>query len=818
MSGIVLSSSVRQNLLSLQSTADLLATTQNRLATGKKVNTALDNPTNYFTAASLDNRASDINNLLDGIGNGVQVLQSANTGITSLQKLVDSAKSVATQALQATVGYSSKSSVNVTINGATAGNLLGTGAPIDATFAGGAVTNNQLPVYSANTLAGTAKVATNQTAYVAGTSTGSVALQDSAAAAVTAGTSLDPAAGTHLAAATITALGGQTLTVNGHTITFSAAATSTTVTGNDTTIGLAATSTSTFGDILTAINLAGGAGVTAGVDGTGHITINTGTTTDVTIGGTAAATLGVATTNRTGGVTNATAAITAATKLSGPQVPGGADALVGGNALTTSDYLIINNKTVTFHSGGGNTGSIAGNNLSIDISTGTLADIISAIDTATGGTSSIAAGAFSLTTSTAADISFTGSSTSTLAKLGLNSLPSDTVARNSTGGAAAITGATLLSGTASTSSDALSASFAAGDTITVNGQNITFVASGAAGNNQINVTDNVTQLLQKFDALSGATPSSSQVLAGALSLHTGTTSDLNISSSNAAALAALGLGTGVSQARGTGASPLDTLTLSIGATGDGTPTNITFGGTGPGHVNTLNDLNTALATNNLQATLAQDGTLTITTANDAASATIGTIGGTAAGAGQLFFGLTANAPVVDASATAFRNNLVDQYNNILNQITTTAQDASFNGVNLLTGDTLKLTFNETGKSTLSTAGVNFNAAGLGLATLNAGDFKDNDSVNLVVSGLQAASSTLRSQASAFGSNLSIVQIRQDFSKNLINVLQTGSSNLTLADTNEEAANSQALSTRQSIAVSALALANQSQQSVLQLLR
>ena len=100
MSGIVLSASVRQNLLSLQSTADLLATTQNRLSTGKKVNTALDNPTNYFTAASLDNRASDISNLLDGIGNGVQVLQAANTGITSLQKLVDSAKSIANQVLQ----------------------------------------------------------------------------------------------------------------------------------------------------------------------------------------------------------------------------------------------------------------------------------------------------------------------------------------------------------------------------------------------------------------------------------------------------------------------------------------------------------------------------------------------------------------------------------------------------------------------------------------------------------------------------------------------------------------------------------------------
>src|SRR5216110_3917485 len=109
MSNIVLSAAVRQNLLSLQSTADLLATTQNRLATGKKVNSALDNPTNFFTAQGLDARASDISNLLDGIGNGVQVLQAANTGITALQKLVDTAKSIANQVLQTTVGYSSKS-------------------------------------------------------------------------------------------------------------------------------------------------------------------------------------------------------------------------------------------------------------------------------------------------------------------------------------------------------------------------------------------------------------------------------------------------------------------------------------------------------------------------------------------------------------------------------------------------------------------------------------------------------------------------------------------------------------------------------------
>jgi flagellin-like hook-associated protein FlgL len=98
------------------------------------------------------------------------------------------------------------------------------------------------------------------------------------------------------------------------------------------------------------------------------------------------------------------------------------------------------------------------------------------------------------------------------------------------------------------------------------------------------------------------------------------------------------------------------------------------------------------------------------------------------------------------------------------------------------------------------------------------DLLDNNSANALLSQLNAASTRLRSEASTLGSNLSIVQIRQDFAKNLINVLQTGSSNLTLADTNEEAANSQALSTRQSIAVSALALANQSQQSVLKLLQ
>jgi flagellin-like hook-associated protein FlgL len=388
MTGIILSASVRQNLLSLQSTADLLSTTQNRLATGKKVNTALDNPTNFFTAQGLDNRASDISNLLDGIGNGVQILQAANTGLTSLQKLVDTAKSIASQVLQTTVGYSTKSTV-------------------------------------------------------------------SSAVALT------------------------------------------------------------------------------------------------------------------------------------------------GNAANLVDGTIIKSGDV----------------------------------------------------------------------------------------------------------------------------------------------------------------------------------------------------------------------LTIGATGGGTPTSITFGAS-----ESLDQLNTALAANNLSASLDNANKLVITTTNDAASSTIGAVTYPGAGTGTLTFGAVA-APVADAGSQAIRASLVSQYNNIITQITTTAQDSSYNGVNLLNGDNLKLTFNETGKSTLSISGVTYNAAGLGLTSLVAGtDFLDNNSANKALTALTSASTSIRTEASALGSNLSVVQIRQDFSKNLINVLQTGSSNLTLADTNEEAANSQALSTRQSIAVSALALANTSQQSVLQLLR
>jgi flagellin len=524
MSGITLSASVRQNLLSLQSTASLLATTQNDLATGNKVNSALDNPTSYFTAQGLNNRASDINNLLDQIGNGVQVLQAANTGITSLQSLVSSAQSIANQVLQAPTGYATKSSVSSTaITGATAENLLGSSTS-------GTVTAGAFTALNVST-AGDA-------------STFTVAVDGAAA---------------------------KTITINAANVTAYNTAKGTTL--ND--ASLSAT------DVASLINYQ--------YDSTGATSVAS---------------------------------------------------VAGGKLVFTSPT----------------TGT--GSSITLTAATGTV----------TAGSTGIA------------------------------------VATN----------------------------------------------TGTAGE------------------LSG-----------------------------------------------------DTLTIAATIPGTTTATSITFG-TGTGKISTLNDLNTALASNDLQASISTSGVLTITTTNNASSQTVGTFGGSATGtgAGGVFAAAAAGAaPVADPNSQATRASLVAQYNQVIQNITTTAQDSSFNGINLLNGDTLNLTFDETGASKLSVSGVTFGATGLGLASLTQGkDFLDNNSANTVLTTLTQASTTLRTEASALGSNLSVVQIRQDFNKNLINVLQTGASNLTLADTNEEAANSQALSTRQSIAVSALALANSSQQSVLQLLR
>ncbi|MES2750254.1 MAG: flagellin [Pseudomonadota bacterium] len=648
MSDIVLTASVRQNLLSLQSTAELLATTQNRLATGKKVNSALDNPTNFFTAASLDSRASDINNLLDGIGNGVQVLQAANTGITSLQKLIDSAKSIANQALQTQVGYT-KSVLNTAANpGANGANILGASTPATA----GSISAG---VFSAVNVSGAGSAATAAATF---TGTGFAAVD------LTTGTiSFDLA---------VDGSPTQSISINAATVTAYNTANSTTLNSAALTVqDIADLTNDQFGS--TAVTVSGG-----------QLRVASATT---------------------GAGSNVTIANYTSTAAAG--ATGLANVANTGAAAVPADSLAF---TVSVDGG-------AAQNVSLSAAS------VTAYNTANGAT-------FNASSLSAANV-------------------------------AAIINYQVGSAVAS-----------------VNGGNLVFTSPTAGATSSI-ATSAVTA-------------------AGAANNTIGVT-------------ATSGTGTPVT-------GGLTGQTLTIAATSGGTATNIVFG-TGVGQVSTINQLNAALLSNNLQASIATTGAITITTANDAASSTIGALGGTAANPGNLFNGLTSTIPVVDPTSQATRANLVSQYNNIIQQIKTTSQDASFNGVNLLNGDQLKLIFNETGKSTLNITGINLDPAGLGLGNLTQGtDFIDNVATNKVLDSLNYASSFLRSQASTLGSNLSIVQIRQDFSKNLINVLQTGSSNLTIADTNEEAANSQALSTRQSIAVSALALANQSQQSVLQLLR
>jgi flagellin len=134
-SDIVLTAALRSNLLSLQNTQSLIDQTQLNLATGRSVNSALDNPQNFFAAESLNNRANDLNRLLDGIGQSITAIQQADTAISSLTSLVEQAGSVAQQARDAIAAGSQEARVNgtrdlsaatdlTTLNGITAGDEL----------------------------------------------------------------------------------------------------------------------------------------------------------------------------------------------------------------------------------------------------------------------------------------------------------------------------------------------------------------------------------------------------------------------------------------------------------------------------------------------------------------------------------------------------------------------------------------------------------------------------------------------------------------------------------------------------------------------
>lgn len=156
-----------------------------------------------------------------------------------------------------------------------------------------------------------------------------------------------------------------------------------------------------------------------------------------------------------------------------------------------------------------------------------------------------------------------------------------------------------------------------------------------------------------------------------------------------------------------------------------------------------------------------------------------------------------------------------QFDAILTQINELVQDTSYKGINLLNGDNLTVVFNEDRTSTLELKGVTFDATGLGFTTAK-NEWIDNDSIDTALDQISKATSSLRAQASEFGQNLSTVQIREDFTENMVNQLTTGADKLTLADMNEEGANMLALQTRQQLGINSLSLASQAAQSVLSL--
>jgi len=188
-----------------------------------------------------------------------------------------------------------------------------------------------------------------------------------------------------------------------------------------------------------------------------------------------------------------------------------------------------------------------------------------------------------------------------------------------------------------------------------------------------------------------------------------------------------------------------------------------------------------------------------------------TLGGTATGTGEALAG------TLTASNGTSRSTYVDQFNQLLTQIDQLAGDASFNGVNLLeVGTTLAVNFNETQSSKLDISGVALNSAGLSLTSVGSTAWGSKSGIEATIAKLDSATTTLRAQSTAFGNNLSVVNNRQAFTKGLIETLQTGAANLTVADINEESASLLALQTRQSLATTALSISNQSEQSVLRL--
>jgi len=246
--------------------------------------------------------------------------------------------------------------------------------------------------------------------------------------------------------------------------------------------------------------------------------------------------------------------------------------------------------------------------------------------------------------------------------------------------------------------------------------------------------------------------------------------------------------------------------------GDGTGTTGTYTTTASTTVQNVVDLANNTAGLKVKASLSSDGRIKL----EATGTNTIVVGGTIV-AGELSqFGLTA-ATTAAGTLNTSRSALAAQFDSTISQVDQLASDASFNGVNLLSSGSLKVSFNETGTTALTISGVSDSSAGLGLA-VSANTFQTDKDINDALNTLKSALTTLQGQAAAFASNVSIVQSRQDFTKSMIDTLKGAANDLVVADTNEEGANLLALQTRQELSTTALSLAAQSDQSVLRLFR
>lgn len=192
-----------------------------------------------------------------------------------------------------------------------------------------------------------------------------------------------------------------------------------------------------------------------------------------------------------------------------------------------------------------------------------------------------------------------------------------------------------------------------------------------------------------------------------------------------------------------------------------------------------------------------------------------TVGATLTGTGTLSSVLGLTAGTTTFTASTVRQSLAQQFDLIRTQIDQAVGDASYNGVNLLSGGSLSVVFNESGSSKLSVGGPTLSASSLGIAAAT-NAFQTDGDVQAALTGLGGALTTLQSNAAVLGSQASIVKVRQDFSKALVDQLKSGADTLVAANVEEDSALLLALRTRQQVATSLLSLTQGSDQNVLRL--